>query len=151
MGIMIRIIVIAVVSALFSVSPLYAKNETIPPKEHGVYVKTTSSLSRILPNIVHDEEEIIFIEANNPPKFALKDVEYLVIYGQYDMDVLTMNPLLFLAPSPFGKIRFIFGKDIEIDVADKGKDLYIIKPKGLFGRGYYCLWIEDSAWDFIIE
>lgn len=148
---MIRIIVIAVLSVFFTANPLYAKNEKFTPKEHGVYVKTTSSLNRLLPNIVHDEEEVIFIEANNPPKFALKDVEHLVIYGQYEMDVLTMNPLLFLSSSPLGKLRFVFGKDIEIDIADKGKDLYIIKPQGLFGRGYYCLWIEDSAWDFIIE
>jgi len=29
--------------------------------------------------------------------------------------------------------------------------LYTIRPKGLFGRGYYALWISDSAWDFIVE
>jgi hypothetical protein len=27
----------------------------------------------------------------------------------------------------------------------------VVKSKELMGRGYTSLWINDSAWDFIIE
>ena len=29
--------------------------------------------------------------------------------------------------------------------------MYIIKPKGLLGRGYYSIWINDTAWDFMLD
>lgn len=132
---------------------VYARNEKIAkPKELGMYIKTKSGLKRLIPNIVFDEGGILFIESNNPQKFALKDIQHIVVYGQYDMDILTLNPLLFFQVSALNKPRYLFGKDIEIIVKkQKSEDLYIIKPKGLFGRGYFCLWINDSAWDFIIE
>jgi len=31
------------------------------------------------------------------------------------------------------------------------EDVYSIKPRGLIGRGYFSLWINDTAWDFIVE
>jgi hypothetical protein len=132
-------------------SPLYAKDDKVKPKEPGVYIKTDKSLIRLLPNMVFDEQRILFIESNNPAHFFLKDIEYFIVSGKYNMDVLTLNPLLFINVSPLGKPRFIFGKDTEIDVKSKGNDLYIVKPKTLMGRGYYCLWIEGTAWDFIVE
>ncbi|MCX7965146.1 MAG: hypothetical protein N2596_00775 [Syntrophorhabdaceae bacterium] len=133
--------------------PLLAKEEKVlKPKEFGVYIKTKTGLVRLLPNLVFEEEGIFFLESNNPRSFPLKDIQYFIIYGQYDMDVLTFNPLLFFNTTPVGKSRYIFGKDIEIDVKKQKIDnLYMIKPKGLLGRGYFCLWINDSAWDFIIE
>jgi hypothetical protein len=62
-----------------------------------------------------------------------------------------MNPLLFIQQSPLGKARFMFGKDVGIEIKKKGDDLYTAKPKELMGRGYFSLWIDDSAWDFIVE
>jgi hypothetical protein len=133
-------------------SPLFGKDIKIPtPKEFGVYIKTDAGLKKILPNVVFDQEGMIFIESNTPPRFALKDVEQFVIYGTHNMDVLTLNPLLFVQASPLGKTRFMFGKNIDLTVQKKGTNLYSAKPKGLLGRGYYCLWIEDTAWDFVIE
>jgi hypothetical protein len=146
-----RVLLLFVMLIALVAVPVFAKDDRMPPKDFGVYMKTQGALKRILPNIVFDEKNVFFIESNNPQRFQLKDVEYLVIYGQQDMGVLTMNPLLFLGASPLGKTRYIFGKDIATDVNKKGKDLYSVKPKGLFGRGYFCLWINDSAWDFVIE
>lgn len=133
--------------------PLFAKEEkVIKPKEFGVYIKTKTNLIRLLPNLVLEEKGIYFIESNNPQSFPLKDIQYFIIYGQYEMDVLTFNPLLFFYTSPLGKSRYIFGKDIEITVKKQNiPHLYTVKPKGLLGRGYFCIWINDSAWDFIIE
>ena len=88
---------------------------------------------------------------NNPPRFLLKNVEFFVIYGKYDLKVLTMNPMLFFQPSPLGKMRYVFGKEIGFDLKKRSDDLHIVKPKELLGRGYTSLWINDSAWDFIIE
>jgi hypothetical protein len=132
-------------------TPLYSKDDKLKPKEFGVYIKTQKALQRLMPNIVFDEKGILFIETNNPPHFLLKDIEYFVVYGKYDIKVLTMNPLLFIQQSPLGKTRFIFGKDIGFEVKKKGDDLYTVKPKELMGRGYFSLWIDDSAWDFIVE
>jgi hypothetical protein len=137
--------------AVLAGSPLYGKDDKIKPKEPGVYIKTNKSLIRLLPNMVFDEQRILFIESNNPGHFFLKDIEYFIVSGKYNMDVLTLNPLLFINVSPLGKPRFIFGKDTEIDVKSKGGNLYLVKPKTLMGRGYYCLWIEDTVWDFVIE
>ncbi|HOJ70547.1 MAG TPA: hypothetical protein PK864_05590 [Syntrophorhabdaceae bacterium] len=132
---------------------VYAKDEKVQrPKEYGVYIKTKSSLVRLIPNIVFDEGGLIFVESNNPQTFALKDIQYFIIYGQYDMDVLTFNPMLFYQASALGKPRFVFGKDIEIIVKkQKTENLYTVRPKGLFSRGYFSLWINDTAWDFVIE
>jgi hypothetical protein len=132
-------------------TPAAAKDDKTQPKEQGVYVKTAQGLKRILPNIVFDEKGVLFLESNNPQRFLLKDVEYFVIFGPRDMDHLTMNPLLFLQQSPVGKPRYIFGKELPIDVKKTGKDLYTVKSKDLLGRGYFSLWINDSAWDFVIE
>ena len=132
-------------------TPLYGKDDKLKPKEFGVYIKTQKVLQRLMPNIVFDENGILFIETNNPPHFLLKDIEYFVVYGKYDIKVLTMNPLLFIQQSPLGKARFVFGKDVGFEVKKKGDDLYTVKPKELMGRGYFCLWINDSAWDFIVE
>ena len=130
----------------------YAKNEKVAtPKEYGTYIKTSKGLIRILPNIVFDEKGVVFVESNNPAHFFLKDVQYFVLYGKQDMTVLTLNPMGFYQPSSLGKPRFAFGKNIDIDVKSQGKDLYIIKPRGLLGRGYYSLWINDTAWDFMLD
>jgi len=130
---------------------LYGKDEKAQLKEFGVYIKTQKSLIRLMPNVVFDERGVFFIESNNPARFVLKDIEHFVIYGKYDIDVLTLNSLLFFNPSPLGKPRYIFGKDIEINVKKQGTNSYSVKQKGLLSRGYYCLWIDDSAWDFVIE
>jgi len=130
----------------------FAKNEKVAtPKEYGAYIKTSKGLIRLLPNIVFDEDGVIFVESNNPAHFFLKDFQYFVLYGKYEMSVLTVNPMGFYQSSALGKPRFAFGKDIEIDVKPQGKDMYIIKPKGLLGRGYYSIWINDTAWDFMLD
>ncbi len=138
--------------------PLYAKenkantkDDKVNPKEPGVYIKTDKTLKRLLPNIIFDEQNLIFIESNEPPHFFLKDMKYFVVFGKYDLSVLTLNPMLFAGPSPLGKPRFIFGKNETIEMKKIGTDLYTIKPKGLLGRGYYSLWINDSAWDFLLD
>lgn len=144
---------------LFLAGPVSAKNDkpakaakTVQGiKDFGAYIKLNKGYVRILPNIVFDEEGVFFVEANDPAHFFLKDVEYFVLYGQHDMSVLTVNPMGFYKPSSIGKPRFAFGKQIEVDVKQQGKDMYIIKPKGLLARGYYSIWINDTAWDFILE
>jgi hypothetical protein len=144
--------VLAAILAVGVGPALAQKKETIQtPNEYGVYVKAGKNLQRLLPNIVFDEKGILFVESNNPAKLALKDMEYFVVYGKYDLQFLTMNPLLFVAQSPVGNSRFVFGKDMELDVKKTDELLYTVKPKGLFGRGYFALWINDSAWDFYIE
>jgi hypothetical protein len=136
---------------LFAITLLYGKDDFTKPKEFGVYVKTEKGLKRLVPNIVFDEKGVLFLELNNPPRFLLKDVQFFVINGKYDLKVLTLNPLLFFQPSPLGKQRYILGKAIAFDLKKKSDDLYVAKPKELLGRGYTALWINDSAWDFIIE
>lgn len=132
---------------------VYAREEVVQkPKEYGVYIKTRNSTVRLTPNIVFDDGGLIFVESNNPQTFALKDIQYFIIYGHYDMNVLTFNPMLFYQASSLGKPRFVFGKDIEIVVKkQKVEHLYTVRPKGLFSRGYFSLWINDTAWDFVIE
>lgn len=148
----VRCILLSMLVAVFIVGSAYAaKDDVVTPKEFGVYVKTDKGMKRIIPNIVFEQEGLFYVEINNPQRFLLKDVRYFVIYGKYEMDYLTLNNLLFFEQSPLGKARFMFGKDVELDVKKKSNLLYVVKPKGLFGRGYYSLWIEDSAWDFIIE
>ena len=132
-------------------APLYAKDDKINPKEPGVYIITDKGLQRLLPNIVFDEQNLIFVESNNPPHFFLKDTNYFIVFGKYDMSVLTLNPMLFAGLSSLGKPRFIFGKNATIETKKIGTDLYSVKPKGLLGRGYYGLWINDTAWDFILD
>jgi len=144
-------IMIFTLIAVLSGIPLYGKEDKAHPKEFGVYIKTHKSLVRLIPNIVFEERGLFYIESNNHARFALKDLEHFVIYGQYDMSVLTFNSLLFFQPSPLGKSRYAFGKAIDISVSNLGANLYSIKQKGLHSRGYYCLWINDSVWDFIIE
>ncbi len=140
-----------IVMGVFSLT-LHAKNEKISaPKEHGTYIKTSKGLIRLLPNIVFDEKGIVFLEANDPAHFFLKDFQYFVIYGKYEMSVLTLNPMLFMQPSALGKPRFAFGKNVDFDIKPQGTDLYIIKPRGLLGRGYYSIWINETAWDFILD
>jgi len=144
------ILIFILLIALFGM-PLYAKDDKVQPKEYGVYIKTQKSLVRLMPNMVYDERGVFYVESNNPARFVLKDIEYFIIYGQYETNVLTFNSLLFFQPSPLGKQRYIFGKDIDVNLKKQGADLYSIKQKGLLSRGYYCLWINDTAWDFIIE
>ena len=128
-----------------------AKEDVVTPKEPGVYVQTAKVQKRLLPNIVFDEQGLIYIESNNPQRFPLGEVQHFIVHGNYDVRFLTLNPLLFLTQSPVGKMRYAFGKDVEIEVTKKSDLLYVVKPKKLFGRGYYSLWINDSAWDFVIE
>lgn len=132
-------------------SSVYAKDDKINPKEPGVYIKTATSLKRLLPNIVFNEEKAIYVEFNNPAHFLLKDVEYFVFFGKYDFQFLTLNPMVLFQASPLGKPDFIFGKDLAMDMKQIGTDLYTVKPKKLLGRGYYSLWINDSAWDFMLD
>lgn len=131
--------------------PLYAKDEKVNLKEPGIYIKTDKGLKRLMPNIVFEEKGVLYIESSNPPRFVLKDVEYFVISGKHDLNVLTINPMGFFQTSPFGKPRFMFGKEVTFDIKLTGTDLYTVKPKGLLGRGYYSLWINDSAWDFLLD
>ena len=146
------LLTIAFLAAVFLAGPSFAKDDKIAtPKEFGTYIKTSAGLKRLVPNIVQDNNGMLFIESNKPQVFPLKDVEYFVIYGPRNMEVLTINPLLFLQASGLGKPRYMFGKNIEYTTQKKGNNLFVIKPKGLMGRGYFCLWIEDTAWDFVIE
>jgi hypothetical protein len=145
-------ILTGVIITLFVALPLFGKDDKIAtPKEFGAYVKTTGGLKRLLPNVVQEENGMLFVESNSPPRYALKDVEYFIIYGTHNMDVLTLNPLVFARASALGKARYIFGKNIEFALQKRGNNQFVIKPKGLLGRGYFSLWIEDTAWDFIIE
>jgi hypothetical protein len=144
-------VVLIAMSLLLSVTVYAAKDSFTPPKEFGVYAKTAKGLKRIIPNIVSDQENIYYIESNNPQHFPLGSIEYFIIHGQYEFAYLTLNPMVPFKISPLGVQRFMFGKDMELNVTKKGDITYTIKPIGLFGRGYYALWIEDSAWDFIIE
>lgn len=145
-------VVLSVLVTVLFASPVFGKDEKFAaPKEFGVYVKTPKGLVRIIPNIVFETEGVLYIEANNPARFMLKDVEFFVVFGKQDLKVLTINPMLFVEASSLGKARFIFGKEIAFDTRKRGNDLYVVRPKGLLGRGYFSLWIEDTAWDFFID
>ena len=130
---------------------LPAKEDVVTPKEYGVYVKMPKTQKRLLPNILFNEKGILYIESNNPQRFPLAEVQLFIIYGKYEVKYLTLNPMLFVSESPLGKPRFIIGKDVEIEVTKKSDLLYTVRPKGLFGRGYYGLWINDTVWDFVVE
>ena len=145
-----KVLICLLVFFFFAVA-VHGKDDFSQPTEFGVYIKTDKGLKRLLPNMVFDERGLLYIEMNNPARFQLKDVESLVVYGKYDLSVFTLNPLLFFRPSPVGKHRYIFGKEIPYDMKSKTNDLFVIKPKGLLGRGYMAVWINDTAWDFIIE
>lgn len=144
-------VLIALLVFFFFAAAVHGKDDFAQPKEFGVYIKTNKGFKRLLPNMVFDEGGLLYIEMNNPARFPLKDVESLVIYGKYDLSVFTLNPLLFFKPSPVGKHRYIFGKEITCDVKKRADGLFIVKPKDLLGRGYMAVWINDTAWDFIIE
>ncbi len=147
-----KILFMSLLAVLCVAAPLYAKDDKlVTPKEFGAYLKTEAGLKRLVPNVVFDENGILYLETNSPPRFPLKDVDYFVLYGKHDVQVLTVNPLLFMQASRLGKARYGFGKNVEFDLKKRGNDLYTVKPKGLLGRGYFCLWINDTAWDFIIE
>jgi hypothetical protein len=144
--------VAAVVLMTFLALPSFAaKDSFTAPKEFGVYAKTEIGIKRITPNIVSEEQGIFFLESNKPQRFSLGTIEYFIIFGNFQMKYLTLNPLKPFQMSALGIPRFMFGKEMEITLTKKGENLYTVKPKGLFGRGYYSLWIEDTAWDFLIE
>jgi hypothetical protein len=148
---LVTVVAIATLMVALCTVALNAKEDVAAPKEYGVYVKTPKTLKRLLPNIVFDEKGVLYIESNNPQRFPLAEVQQFVIYGKYEMKYLTLNPMLFVSETSLHKSRFLFGKEIELEVAKKSDVLYIVKPKALFGRGYYSLWINDTAWDFVIE
>ena len=148
---LLAVVLLASLMVAFCGATLHAKEDVVTPKEYGVYVKMKKTTKRLLPNIVFDEKGVLFLESNNPPRFPLAELELFIIYGKYDIQFLTLNPMLFVTETPLGKSRFLFGKEIELEVAKKSDVLYTVKPKALFGRGYYSLWINDSAWDFVIE
>ncbi|MCX7856796.1 MAG: hypothetical protein N2513_02260 [Deltaproteobacteria bacterium] len=146
-----NILIFLIVLFALILSSSYSADKLQLPKEYGVYVKTPKGLIRLMPNIVFIEEGIYYIESLSPPRFLLKDVEYFIIYGDYNIEVLTFNPMEFFHSSLVGKPRFIFGRDISIEIKKLKDKTYMIKSKEVLGRGYFSLWIEDSAWDFIIE
>ena len=142
---------ILAILTLLCAPALAAKQDQEVPKEFGFYAKTTKGLNRITPNIIFDQDGILYIESNEPQRFPLNAIQHFVIYGKQDITYLTLNPLLFFEQSPVGRTRFVLGKDIPIDTKRLGESMYSIKPQCLFGRGYYCFWLEDVVWDFIIE
>jgi hypothetical protein len=147
----LRAIAISGLAALFLVAPVHAAKDASTPDEFGVYAKTEKGLVRIMTNIVYDDQQILYLESGKPPRFRLNAVQYFVIYGNHDMQYLTLNNLKPFQMGPLGTPRFMLGQDVPITVQKKSEVLYTVKPKGLFGRGYYALWINDSAWDFIID
>lgn len=148
----VRIAVLTLVLLLFlcPVAPA-AKQVEDQPKEFGLYAKTGKGIQRIIPNIIFDQEGLLYIESNAPQQFPLNGVKHFLLYGKRDVTYLTLNPMLFFQQSPLGKMRFVLGKDIPIEVKKIGEMLYSVKPQGLFGRGYYSFWLDDLVWDFIIE
>jgi hypothetical protein len=148
----VRTMILVLVVSVFLFAPIAeGKQDQHTPKEFGFYVKTGKGLQRVMPNILFDQEGVIYIESNEPRRFDLNDVQHFLVYGEHDLSYLTLNPLLFFHQSPLGKIRFVLGKDLPIEVKKMGQSLYSVKPQGLFGRGYYCFWVEDLIWDFIVE
>lgn len=149
---LLRYAVVPVVAGLVFAGYLRGATENRGmPGEYGVYVKTSKKLVRILPNIVLEEKGILYVEGNNPPRFSLHDIGYFVFAGRHEMKYLTLNNLVFMSQSSLGRGRFMIGKEVGIEVKKKNDTFYTVRPKRLFGRGYYCLWINDSAWDFIVE
>lgn len=133
-------------------TPVFAaKQGEGAPKEFGLYAKTTKGLNRITPNIIFDQDDVLYVESNEPQRFPLNAIQHFIIYGKKDIAYLTLNPLLFFRQSPVGGTRFVLGKDIPIETTKIGESMYSIRPQGLFGRGYYCFWLEDVVWDFIVE
>jgi len=148
----IRCSAVSILAFFLLAGPLSAAKDDIPkPKEYGVYIMAAKTLVRLTPNIVFDQNSLLYIESNNPAHFPLNDVKYFIVYGKQNMQVLTVNNLLFVNQSPLGKARFMFGREVDVEVKKRSENLYSVRPKGLFGRGYYAIWIEDSAWDFIVE
>ena len=141
------------VPLVFTGGYVFAEKTGVPtPKEYGIYAKTIKGLKRIIPNIVLGQGSMAYIESNNPQRFTLGEVQYFVVYGTYQIQFLTLNNLLPLNQSAIGRPRFILGKEVATDVKKEGSSLYVVKPKGLFGRGYYAIWIiNDATWDFIVE
>lgn len=143
-------LVFAIVTLLCT--PVFAaKQDQEVPKEFGLHAKTTKGLHRIIPNIIFDQDGVLYIESNEPQRFPLNGIQHFFIYGKKDITYLTLNPLLFFQQSPVGRTRFVLGKNIPIEIKKIDEAFYSIKPQGLFGRGYYCFWLEDVVWDFIIE
>jgi hypothetical protein len=147
-----RSLVISCFVALFFVGFARAAKETVQtPGEYGVYAKTEKGLTRIVTNVVFDDQRILYIESNKPARFHLNSIQYFIIYGKHDMQYLTLNSLKGFQMAPLGLPRFMLGAEVPVTVEQKNDLLYVVKPKGLFGRGYYALWINDSAWDFIVD
>lgn len=146
----ITVLVVAILTFLCT-SGLAAKPDHELPKDFGLYAKTEKGFQRIMPNIIFDQDGLLYIESNGPQQFSLKEIQYFLFYGKHNVRYLTLNPLLFYQQSPLGKMRFVFGKEIPIEVKKIGEMLYSLKPQGLVGRGYHCLWVEDLVWDFIID
>jgi hypothetical protein len=147
-----RFMLILILAVLALGSSGYAASDDVSvPKEYGVYAKTEKGLTRIISNIVHDEQRVLYVERTKPAIFPLNAVQYFIIYGKHDMQYLTLNNLKELPPTNLGIQRYMLGLEIDLEVRKKSDILYTVKPKGLFGRGYYALWINDAAWDFIIE
>ncbi len=148
----LRFVAISGLVALFLVSPVHAAKENVPtPGEYGVYAKTGSGLTRIVTNPVYDDLRILYLESNKPAHFRINSIQYFVIYGKHDMQYLTLNILKPFQKTALGIERFMFGLEVPLTVQKKSDVLYVVRPKGLFGRGYYALWINDSAWDFFID
>jgi hypothetical protein len=143
--------VILAMLAILCTHATAAKQDQELPKEHGFYAKTGSGLQRITPNILFDQNGVLYVESNAPQRFSLSGIQHFVIYGKNDLTYLTFNPMLFFQQSPFGGMRFVLGKEIPIEIKKMGEMLYSIKPRSLFGRGYYAFWLDDVVWDFIIE
>lgn len=149
---LLRSIAVSCLMALLLVSPVHAAKENVPtPAEYGVYAKTAKGLTRITTNAVYDDQQIFYLEGNKPVHFPLNSIQYFVIYGKHEMQYLTLNNLKPFQMTPLGVPRFMFGLEVPLTVEKKSEVLYTAKPKGLFGRGYYALWINDSAWDFTVD
>lgn len=147
----VRYAAISCLAALFLAGPVHAAKDASVPEEYGVYAKTEKGLVRIITNVVYDDQQVLYLESNKPARFHLKSVQYFVMYGNHQMQYLTLNNLKPFQMGPLGIPRYMLGADVPIAVQKKNDLLYIVKPKGLFGRGYYALWINDSAWDFLID
>lgn len=148
----VRIMVFVFAVVVYLCSPAFAaKQDQERPNEFGLYAKTGKGLQRIMPNIVFDQNGVLYIESNEPKRFPLNGIQYFLVYGKHDITYLTLNPMVFFQQSPIGKMRFAFGRDMSVEVKKIGEMFYSVKPQGLFGRGYYSFWLDDVVWDFIIE
>jgi len=69
-------------------------DENVPvPKEYGVYAKTDKGLTRIIPNMIYDDQNILYVESSRPARFLLNSVQYFILYGKHDIQYLTLNSL----------------------------------------------------------